>query len=158
MLDNEWETLAELLKAPVDPSRRVLAGPVGRLQALHWITRAATSSLDLDEMLSTVTRVLRETMRVDSCGVFLYDESSGTLTLRAVDGVAPDRPGGFTLPLGSVSPVRQRSRAGCRSPSMRRVIRPMSIIRTWTIDRSPARFPSRSSLVSREGCSAFSTC
>ena len=100
MLDNEWETLAELLKAPVDPSRRVLAGPVGRLQALHWITRAATSSLDLDEMLSTVTRVLRETMRVDSCGVFLYDESSGTLTLRAVDGVAPDRPGGFTLPLG----------------------------------------------------------
>ncbi|MCS7051151.1 MAG: GAF domain-containing protein, partial [Thermomicrobium sp.] len=100
MLDNEWETLAELLKAPVDPSRRVLAGPVGRLQALHWITRAATSSLDLDEMLSTVTRVLRETMRVDSCGIFLYDESSGTLTLRAVDGIAPDRPGSFTLSLG----------------------------------------------------------
>ncbi|MCX7623900.1 MAG: GAF domain-containing protein [Thermomicrobium sp.] len=100
MLDNEWETLAELLKAPVDPSRRVLAGPVGRLQALHWITRAATSSLDLDEMLSTVARVLRETMRADSCGIFLYDESSGTLTLRAVDGVAPDRAGRFTLPLG----------------------------------------------------------
>lgn len=100
MLDNEWETLAELLKAPADPSRRVLAGPVGRLQALHWITRAATSSLDLDEMLRTVTRVLRETMRVDSCGIFLYDESSGTLTLRAVDGVAPDRPGTFTLPVG----------------------------------------------------------
>lgn len=100
MLDNEWETLAELLKSPTDPSRRVLAGPVGRLQALHWITRAATSSLALDEMLSTVTRVLRETMRVDSCGIFLYDESSGTLTLRAVDGVAPDRPGTFTLPLG----------------------------------------------------------
>lgn len=100
MLDNEWETLAELLKAPTDPSRRVLAGPVGRLQALHWITRAATSSLDLDEMLNTVARVLRETMRADSCGIFLYDESSGTLTLRAVDGVSPDRPGRITLPLG----------------------------------------------------------
>ncbi len=100
MLDNEWETLAELLKAPADLSRRVLAGPVGRLQALHWITRAATSSLDLDDMLSTVTRVLRETMRVDSCGIFLYDESSGTLTLRAVDGITPDRPGRMTLPLG----------------------------------------------------------
>ena len=104
MLDNEWETLAKLLDRSTAgdgaATNASLAGPVGRLHALHRISRAATRSLDLEEMLSTVVKVLRETMRVDRCAIFLYDQSTGTLTLRAADGASADPPGSMTLPLG----------------------------------------------------------
>ncbi len=104
MLDNEWETLAKLLQpstgvgGAADP--RALAGPVGRLHALHRISRAATRSLDLEELLATVVKVLRETIEADRCAIFLYDQSTGTLTLRASDGISADPPGSVTLPLG----------------------------------------------------------
>ena len=104
MLDNEWEALAKLLKPATGDEGtsgpETLAGPVGRLHALHRISRAATRSLDLEEMLSTVAKVLRETIRADRCAIFLYDQSTGTLTLRSADGINTEPPGSVTLPLG----------------------------------------------------------
>jgi len=104
MLDQDWETLAELARSAGRPASmqgpEALAGPVGRLHALHRIMQAATRSLDLDEMLTTVVRVLRQTVDVDVCSIFLYDQATGTLTLRATDGINPHPPGSVTLPLG----------------------------------------------------------
>jgi two-component system, sensor histidine kinase PdtaS len=79
-----------------------LASQVLRLTALHHINRAATGSLQLDKMLSTVVQVVAEAVGSDACSVFLYDSYSDTLMLRATHGLNP----------GAVGRVVIRSDAG----------------------------------------------
>src|SRR6476469_3958981 len=67
-----------------------LSSHVSRLAALHHINRAATGSLQLDDMLATVVRVVAETVQCDACSVFLYDAGSDTLMLRATVGLNQD--------------------------------------------------------------------
>lgn len=64
-----------------------LSSHVSRLAALHRINRAATASLRLDEMLSTVVNVIAETIDGDACSVFLADPATQTLMLRATVGL-----------------------------------------------------------------------
>jgi two-component sensor histidine kinase/putative methionine-R-sulfoxide reductase with GAF domain len=79
-----------------------LSSHVARLAALNRINRAATASLHLDDMLSTVVQVVNETIEGDACSVFLYDPSSHTLVLRATVGLNPDAIGrvGFRADAG----------------------------------------------------------
>lgn len=74
-----------------------LSSHVARLSALHRINRAATGSLDLDSMLSTVVGVIAETITGDACSVFLYDPHSQTLMLSASLGLNPDVVGRLTI-------------------------------------------------------------
>jgi two-component system, sensor histidine kinase PdtaS len=78
-----------------------LSSPLERLSALHRISQSATASLDLDSMLTTVVRVVRETVGSDACSLFLFDPSSDTLVLRASIGLNPSAVGRVTLPLGA---------------------------------------------------------
>jgi two-component system, sensor histidine kinase PdtaS len=78
-----------------------LSSPLERLSALHRISQSATASLDLDSMLTTVVRVVRETLGCDACSIFLFDPSSDTLVLRASIGLNPGAVGRVTLPLGA---------------------------------------------------------
>lgn len=71
-----------------------------RLEALHRINRAATSNLQLDEMMQSVVDVVASTTSSDACAIFLYDESSGLLALRAADGFLPGSVGNVTLRMG----------------------------------------------------------
>jgi two-component system, sensor histidine kinase PdtaS len=64
-----------------------LSSHVSRLAALHRINRAATASLRLEEMLSTVVEVVAETIDGDACSVFLADPATQTLMLRATVGL-----------------------------------------------------------------------
>ncbi|MER3418615.1 MAG: hypothetical protein C4343_05890, partial [Chloroflexota bacterium] len=80
-------------------------GPEGNPQPVHTLLLIENGiylmeSLDLEELLATVVKVLRETIRADRCAIFLYDQSTGTLTLRATDGINTEPPGSITLPLG----------------------------------------------------------
>jgi two-component system, sensor histidine kinase PdtaS len=74
-----------------------LSSHVARLSALHRINRAATGSLDLDSMLSTVVGVIAETISGDACSVFLYEAHSQTLMLRASVGLNPDVVGRLSI-------------------------------------------------------------
>jgi two-component system, sensor histidine kinase PdtaS len=74
-----------------------LSSHVARLAALHRINRAATGSLHLDDMLSTVVEVIAETIAGDACSVFLYDAHSQTLMLRASSGLNPDIVGKLSI-------------------------------------------------------------
>ena len=74
---------------------------VARLSALHQINRAATANLQLSEMLETTVRVVAETTHSDACSVFLHDESTGLLSLRAAVGLSPSSVGAVTLRMGS---------------------------------------------------------
>ena len=78
-----------------------LSSPLERLSALHRISQSAAASLDLDSMLTTVVRVVRETVGSDACSLFLFDRSSDTLVLRATIGLNPSAVGRVTLPLGA---------------------------------------------------------
>jgi two-component system, sensor histidine kinase PdtaS len=78
-----------------------LSSPLERLSALHRISQSATASLDLDSMLMTVVRVVRETVGSDACSLFLFDPASDTLVLRASIGLNPSAVGRVTLPLGA---------------------------------------------------------
>lgn len=74
-----------------------LSSHVARLAALHRINRAATGSLHLDAMLSTVVEVVAETIGGDACSVFLHDAHSQTLILRATVGLNPETVGRLAI-------------------------------------------------------------
>lgn len=89
---------------PTEEGRQVgrLASQVLRLTALQHISRAATGSLQLDTMLTTVVKVVAEAIGSDACTVFLFDGYSDTLMLRATHGLNP----------GAIGRVVIRSDAG----------------------------------------------
>jgi len=72
-----------------------------RLEALHRINRAATSNLELSEMLDTVAHVVVNTTNSDASAIFLYDESTGLLSLQAAVGMSPGAVGNATVRIGS---------------------------------------------------------
>ncbi|MGH2514137.1 MAG: hypothetical protein ACRDHP_00630, partial [Ktedonobacterales bacterium] len=57
-----------------------------RLQALQRINAAANSTLDLDQTLATAAEAVAEEMGVDLCAIFLFDDVSRDLDLRATNG------------------------------------------------------------------------
>jgi two-component sensor histidine kinase/putative methionine-R-sulfoxide reductase with GAF domain len=71
-----------------------------RLDALHQINRAATSNLQLSEMLDTVVKVVKATTSSDASAVFLYSESTGLLSLEATDGLNKASVGNVTVRIG----------------------------------------------------------
>ena len=87
----------EAAATPAEPIPDQLA----RLAALHRINRAATANLKLSEMLDTVVDVVAQTTGSDACEVFLYDDASGLLTLRAAVGLNPASVNAVTIRIGS---------------------------------------------------------
>lgn len=73
---------------------------IARLTALHRINRAATANLKLKEMLETTVGVVAETTSSDACAVFLYDDATVLLALRAAVGLNPTAVGAITIRLG----------------------------------------------------------
>ncbi len=71
-----------------------------RLDALQRINAAANSVLDLDQTLQLSARVVAEEMQADLCSIFLYDEASRELILRATNGPWPHGGGHFALRMG----------------------------------------------------------
>lgn len=70
------------------------------LQALQRINNAANSVLDLAETLGTTARTVAEEMQADLCSIFIFDEASRRLELRATNGPRPSSGPHFTLALG----------------------------------------------------------
>lgn len=71
-----------------------------RLNALQRINAAANSSLDLDQTLQLTARAVAEEMQADLCSLYLYDEASRELRLRATNGPRPHGGGNFSLRMG----------------------------------------------------------
>lgn len=70
---------------------------LSRLAALHRVNRAITSHLELGDMLETTVRIVSETMSSDGAAVFLYDDATEVLTLRAAVGIQPSAVSAFTI-------------------------------------------------------------
>jgi two-component sensor histidine kinase/putative methionine-R-sulfoxide reductase with GAF domain len=57
-----------------------------RMQALQRINSAANSTLDLDQTLATTALAVAEEMDADLCSIYLFDEVTRELALRATNG------------------------------------------------------------------------
>jgi two-component sensor histidine kinase/putative methionine-R-sulfoxide reductase with GAF domain len=71
-----------------------------RLAALQRVNNAANSSLDLDQTLALTAQAVAEEMHADLCSIFLYDETSREVILRATNGPRPFGSSHFALRMG----------------------------------------------------------
>src|SRR5438477_474467 len=62
--------------------------PGRHLRLLTETTAAVNSTLDLEEVLALVATKVAEALDADACFVYLYDERSGELVLRATQGTS----------------------------------------------------------------------
>lgn len=88
-----WEAQA------ADEAERARRG-MTRLQALQRINSAANSTLDLDQTLATTATAVAQEMGTDLCSIFLFEEVTRELELRATSGPFPTNGRHFTLALG----------------------------------------------------------
>lgn len=70
------------------------------MAALRQISRALSTAWDLDSTLDLIARKTTEVMQVDSCTIYLLDEVSKTLRLRATTGLAHRALGRAVLEMG----------------------------------------------------------
>ncbi len=56
------------------------------LSALYTVSRSLVASLDLETLLPVIARQVTEALKADRCVIFLYDEKSDKLQVRAVYG------------------------------------------------------------------------
>jgi sugar diacid utilization regulator/putative methionine-R-sulfoxide reductase with GAF domain len=70
-------------KSQYDPPVATAAAPANESRILHEIISTASSSLDLDEVLKAVVRLLSDASAVHACFVYLVDEGGDRLILRA---------------------------------------------------------------------------
>ena len=82
---------------PLGEDDESTSAPLPWLAALHRINRAATANLELTDMLETTVRVVAETTGSDACAVFLYDEATESLALRAAVGLNAAAVGAVTV-------------------------------------------------------------
>ena len=73
---------------------------LARVQALRRINAAANSTLDVNETLQTTVRAVAEVLRTDLCSIFLFDENTRELQLRATNGPRPRGGAHFALRIG----------------------------------------------------------
>ncbi|HET9979244.1 MAG TPA: GAF domain-containing protein [Ktedonobacterales bacterium] len=72
---------------------------ITRMQALQRINAAANSTLDLDQTLATTAHAVANEMGADLCSIYLFDEVTRELALRATNG--PRNSSHLTLALGA---------------------------------------------------------
>ncbi len=85
--------LAALIGDPAPRSRK-------QLQQLQDIVQAASAHAPLSERLPRVTELVSTAMEMDGCTVFLRDEATNVLALRAAKGMDPSTVGAVTLRIG----------------------------------------------------------
>ena len=108
------------------------------LRLLTDTIAAVNSTLDLGEVFQRIASKVAEAMATDACFVYLYDEASGMLELRATHGTRFDDPAHRPRMASGRGDHRRRSRRRCgRSRSTARP--------TSTLASSPSRTCPRTS-------------
>ena len=70
--------------------QRQLDQKTAQLAALREIGRAINAAWDLQATLELITRKTAEVMGMDSCSIYLFDETGEYLVLKATTGLAPE--------------------------------------------------------------------
>ena len=75
------------LREEADGARKAAEAAAGALNALGQITETALASLDLDTLLQTLVRRIKEAFAVDTVALVLLDDEKRELVLRAAAGL-----------------------------------------------------------------------
>lgn len=93
--------------APEDPDRVKTVDPatnarqMQRLSVLYEVNRAASVDIQLGDFLQQLVGAVAEGVGSDSCAIFLFDDGTELLTLRAATGLNPSSIGSATVRLGA---------------------------------------------------------
>ncbi len=82
------------------PDRDQVKQLKAHIAALRDITRAISTAASVDKILSLITTKTARVMEMDSCSIYLLDDKSEYLTLKATTGLAPEAIGHARLKLG----------------------------------------------------------
>lgn len=74
---------------------------IAQLAAVREISRAIAQAQDLNETLDLITRRTTEVMHVDSCSIYLYNDTRDRLVLAATTGLNKEGIGALYLPYGA---------------------------------------------------------
>ncbi|MEK6646718.1 MAG: ATP-binding protein [Candidatus Firestonebacteria bacterium] len=73
--------------------KQILSKEVGRLKStvgLYELSKAMTSIMDLQDLLNTMVRIVKQTLVSDTCSVMLMDEATSKLKIMASDGLSDE--------------------------------------------------------------------
>lgn len=85
--------------APADPA--TAAKQMLRLSVLYEVNRAASADIQLGDFLQHIVGAVAEGVASDSCAIFLFDDGTELLTLRAATGLNSSSVGSATVRLGA---------------------------------------------------------
>lgn len=102
------------LEALAQQQRDRVAHEQGRLQAVERINRFANSTLDIDEVLANAAQTISEELSIDLCAIFLHDQLTNELLLRATSANPKGTVGHHIIRLGEqlTGAVAQRGMPG----------------------------------------------
>ena len=72
-----------------------------RLAVLYEVNRAASADVQLGDFLQHIVGPVAEGVAADSCAIFLFDDGTELLTLRAATGLNPSSIGSATVRMGA---------------------------------------------------------
>ncbi len=102
------------LEAQVNTRTAELADRVQQLNLINQVGRSAISHLDLDDLLTEVVRLIRQSFNFYAVGILLVDRERGEVYLSAADTVEdrPIAPGAFAIKIESQSIITQVVKTG----------------------------------------------
>ncbi|MGC4190119.1 MAG: GAF domain-containing protein [Thermomicrobiales bacterium] len=86
---------------PVSADPAMTAKQMLRLSVLYEVNRAASADIQLGEFLQHIVGAVAEGVASDSCAIFLFDDGTELLTLRAATGLNSSSIGSATIRLGA---------------------------------------------------------
>ncbi len=92
---SEWQEIV-----PVETLERELQRKTAQLAALREIGQAINAAWELQAALELITRKTAQVMGMDSCSIYLLDETEEHLVLQATTGLAPESVGHSWLRVG----------------------------------------------------------
>ncbi len=84
----------------MDDTLHRLEQKTAQLRAVGEISAALAAAWELEETLNVITRITSQVMHVDSCSIYLQDESGTRLVLKATTGLAREALGRAALNAG----------------------------------------------------------
>ncbi len=84
----------------MDAIRNSLEQKTAQLRAVGQISAALAAARKLEDTLEAITRITSQVMGVDSCSIYLQEDGSDRLVLKATTGLAPQAVGRASLGIG----------------------------------------------------------
>jgi two-component sensor histidine kinase len=98
---SNFQSNSVIIKIPsMEMTIRSLEQKSAQLRAVGQISAALAAAWKLEETLEAITRITSEVMGVDSCSIYLQEEHSNRLVLKATTGLAREAIGHASLSVG----------------------------------------------------------